>query len=102
MMQHFNHLIYTNHAREERMQQRGAQAMFVELVRDYGDFAYLHNGCQRYFFTKKSFLNMAKDGLPKSLIVEAEKKKNLSIVITTDSDCVVTVVQGHCVRRSYH
>lgn len=101
-MQQNNRLIYTTHARQERMQQRGAQTMFVELVRDYGECAYLHNGCQRYFFTKKSFVNMAKDGLPKSLIVGAEKKKNLSIVITTDSDCVVTVVQGHCIRRSYH
>lgn len=91
----------SKHAYFERMQQRGVQLALIDLWVSYGASVHQHNGCIRWSLNKGALERMLRDGVPKQLILLAEKKRNLCVVTNTEENFVKTVIQQHRQRRSY-
>lgn len=84
-------LNYSNHARWQRMPQRGISEEEMERLLTYGDSIHQHDRTELYYFTKKSIRRMRRDGCSKKEILWTEKRANLTAVVAIDAHVIVTV-----------
>ena len=86
---------FTNHSRA-RMQQRGISKTAVEHIIKHGDCQFDGHGGKIYFIKRKDRKYQTSD-LPKRKFESIKKQLNGYVVLSENSDAVLTV--GHKYRR---
>lgn len=74
----------------ERMCQRGISKQLLELASEFGEKSYGHKNAFYLYFSEKSIKKMTKAGVSKQLVQQAEGKRNLRFVVSSDNGCLIT------------
>ena len=87
---------------EQRMGQRGVRTILFNLAIDYGCIAKAPHGADYYYFSTKSIKKMKSEEVDWRLICDAEKKKNLRFIVSSDCQTGITAVHMNKKKKRLH
>jgi hypothetical protein len=90
--------MYTKHALK-RCQQRAIPQELCELVLDYGESCYDKHGARIWFLTKKTIQKLEQT-YGSDVRKKLERKRNLFVVESLDTNSVITVGYGYQPSKS--
>ena len=92
----------SKHCREERMQQRGIPQSMIDLVTQYGDCHRRPGHPMSLYLSKRSYRKMREAGVAKQLIIEAEKRPNLRLLVDEPTGAVITAIHADKNKQRVH
>ena len=92
----------SKHCRNERMQQRGVSQSMIDAISRYGECHRRTGHPMSLYLSKKSIRKMRDAGVAKQLIIEAEKRPNLRLLVNEATGMLITLIHADKNKQRVH